>query len=146
MTATKTVTFDQAVEAVISELVVGKKYQYGEIADVLKKHFPEINSNQISGLITRFSKGNTAIFESEKEIGSRKKYILQQKTAIGQIKELNEISIKQKIINNIQQSIVAIQQIPSKDIKDSNDFKLIKESESALNEVINALENKEYKK
>lgn len=140
--AIKTITFNQAVEAVKSELVVEKEYQYGEIADVLKKHFPEINSNQIAGLITRFSKGDTAIFESKKEIGSRKKYIFNPEIAkvFKKTKESNQISVKQQIINNIQKNIFAIQQIPSKDIKDQNDLNLIKETEVTLNELIQKLQ------
>ncbi|ENQ3081160.1 hypothetical protein ACEOWG_004523 [Bacillus cereus] len=143
MTAIITVTFEEAVKAIESKLEEGKEYQYRDLSDILKDCFPKINSNQISGLVTKFSRGSTAIFETRKETGARQKYIFKSKTdkAFEEVNETKQFSVRQSLISNIQESISFIQNISFKDIQNNDDFKIIKDTEAELNAIIKKLQD-----
>lgn len=72
-----TVTFEQAIQAIKeADFLVGKAYEYSDLKKVLKNKFPQINDNQVSGLVTRLTKSEkNVIFTVYKESGSRNKYI-----------------------------------------------------------------------
>ena len=143
MAAIRTVTFEEAVKAIEPKLEEKREYQYSDLSDILKDCFPEINSNQISGLITRFSRGSTAFFETKKETGARQKYIFKSKTdkTFEEVNKTKQFSIRERLISNIQESVSFIQDISFKDIQSNDDFKIIKDTEAELNVIIKKLQD-----
>lgn len=96
--ANKTVHFQEAVAILTAEYTEGVSYKYGDISSTLLGAFPDINKNQISGLITRLV--NTGYFEKYKEPGTRYDYIFKKnvqqnkgkiKSVINENKSLQEI-------------------------------------------------------
>ncbi|MED1404658.1 hypothetical protein P4U07_17855 [Bacillus mycoides] len=71
-----TVTVEEAIQVIQkANLIDNKAYEYEDLKNILKYHFPQINDNQVSGLITRLSRSDKAIFIVDKQSGSRNKYI-----------------------------------------------------------------------
>ncbi|PGY17731.1 hypothetical protein [Bacillus cereus] len=76
MEAKITVTLEEAIQVMRkANLVEGKSYEYNDLKYILKYYFPCINDNQVSGLVTRLSSSDKAIFIVDKQLGSRNKYI-----------------------------------------------------------------------
>ncbi|MCH5460926.1 hypothetical protein [Bacillus cereus] len=136
MADTVTVTFEDALRAIKENLEVGRDYKQKDIRKVLEKKFPNINPNQISGLMTRFI--NKSLFDVKREIGHRNTYVFtggKEMAGLGN----NGITVKDYVKHTLQTSIASLKTISFGDIKSTEDFKLLKNTEEKLQEMLKEL-------
>ncbi|MEC0073217.1 hypothetical protein CN964_21255 [Bacillus cereus] len=136
MADTVTVTFEDALRAIKENLEVGRDYKQKDIREVLENKFPNINPNQISGLMTRFI--NKSLFDVKREIGHRNTYVFtggKKMACLGN----DGITVKDYVKHTLQTSIASLKTISFGDIKSTEDFKLLKNTEEKLQEMLKEL-------
>ncbi|MBU4643098.1 hypothetical protein [Bacillus toyonensis] len=136
MADTVTVTFEHALRAIKENLEVGRSYKQKDIRAVLERNFPNINPNQISGLMTRFI--NKSLFDVKREMGQRNTYVFtggKEMAGLGN----DGVTVKDYVKHTLQKSIASLKTISFGDIKSAEDFELLKNTEEKLQEMLKEL-------
>lgn len=138
MTGTITVRFEDAVKVMKENLEVGNEYKLKDIRKVLETNFSYINANQVAGLMTRFTRGNTAMFNVKRVEGQRNTYVfLGGKEAVDVGSE--GVTVKDYVKHTIQTSISSLKKLSFGDMKSAEDFELLKNTEAKLQEMLKDL-------
>lgn len=127
--ALKTITAEEALNLLQKKLNQGQIYKYRDISKILSEGFPEINNNQIAGIISRFKKNG--IFTAEKKAGSLTNYIFE-----GSISPTikNSDDIKDLVNNDYKQFITKLNSYKTL-VSKSEDFEFLQNKINELNRI-----------
>lgn len=118
-----------------------KHYTYKDLRIMMENLFPGINSNQVAGLIRRFSNGPTAIFTMIYQPGARAKYILMDKSVIAH-NIIKDESVKDILLNSINRALFDIGNIRSGAIISLDEFNTVRDIESKLTAMVEDIKAK----
>ena len=144
MEVTFTVPIHEVVKFISEALVLAETYDRGDINFKLLKHFKYLNDNQLSGMLTRLSKGKYAILDMEKVDGHNTYTVNEEKLAkvLLQDVELNPTPVD-NLYQGIQQMVAGIQGLSLQDIGNKRDFDFVKQAEKQLNSLLSEMEGRE---
>lgn len=144
------VSYIQGLMAVTQELTDKTGYEFREIGEALKKHYPEINSNQTAGLINKMA--DAEVFERFKEDGKRICYVYSGAKAKAAIVAKNplkkhaakitkKLTLKESLSEILENAYFEIENLPISILKNAEDFKLLQKIKELQSKLIDELKN-----
>ncbi|MFP7492994.1 hypothetical protein SFC66_04320 [Terribacillus saccharophilus] len=144
------VSYIQGLIVVTQELTDKTGYEFSEIGEALKKHYPKINPNQISGLINKMA--DAEVFERFKEDGKRICYIYSETKAKAAIVAKNplkkhtakitkELTLKENLSEILENAYFEMENLPTSILKNEEDFKLLQDIKKSQSNMIDNLKH-----